>query len=430
MMFPTRLLRRTRRLSWAPSGWLVSGTTTRVDTDLLTLTCPDDFVAIRLGFTNIKPEHYSITQVIASASSTLGDFANPTGDAFWIPLTFAQTGAASDDIVSASDAPTLITVRGNSPDPATGRTDRPHWTWTDWAPLRSIRRTDVPDAPRAVMIRVLLPAGCTHTRPNGGFLEYHRHSEMNRGFDYVAGHVPADVVTAPQTVFAPAACLGQFNPPASCVQFLTVNEGVVGMTTGDSHHQGTNTTTQFWNYLLQATVELGARHVGRMPFGYWSTARGGADSGLFFPSLAQVLPVARPSFVVLPGWTYNEMNRAVHADQTAIDRFFARLIMTAESCIDEGAIPIFLTPFPRDPGGMTPVQLGPWRRLRASILALGEAGAVVLDAATMFGRRSDGHLDGTYLPQYSDDHMHPNNAAHAALARDLVAIIEGLCGDP
>jgi hypothetical protein len=219
-------------------------------------------------------------------------------------------------------------------------------------------------------------------------------------------------------------------PPASCVQFLTVNEGVVGMTTGDSHHQGTNTTTQFWNYLLQATVELGARHVGRMPFGYWSTARGGADSGLFFPSLVQVLPVARPSFVVLPGWTYNEMNRAVHADQTAIDRFFARLIMTAESCIDEGAIPIFLTPFPRDPGGMTPVQLGPWRGLRASILALGEAGAVVLDAATMFGRRSDGHLDGTYLPQYSDDHMHPNNAAHAALARDLVAIIEGLCGDP
>jgi hypothetical protein len=420
--------RRTRRISWAPSGWLVSGTTAGVDTDILTLTCPDDFVAIRVGFTNINPAPYQISKVIAAATPTLGDFANPSGNALWTSLTFAHNGIASDDIVCASSAPTQMTVQGNGPDATTGRTDLPRWTWTDWTPLRSVRRTDLPDAPRAVMIRVLLPAGCTHTRPNGGFLEYHQQPEMNRGSAYVAGHVPADVVTTPQAVFAPAACLGQSNPPVSCVQFLTVNQGIVGMTTGDSHHQGTNTTTQFWNYLLQVTVELGARHVGRVPFGYWSTARGGADSGWFFPSLAQVLPVAMPSFVVLPGWTYNEMSGAVHADQAAINLFFARLMMAAETCTGAGAIPIFLTPFPRDPGGMSPVQVGPWLKLRDSIMGLREAGAVVMDTAALFGHRAGDSLDGTYLPGYSGDQAHPNNAAHAALAGELVPIIEGLFG--
>ena len=253
---------------------------------------------------------------------------------------------------------------------------------------------------------------------------------MNRGFDYVVGHVPADVVTVPQPIFAPAACLGRSNPPISCVQFLTVNEGIVGMTTGDSHHQGTGTTSQFYNYLLQATVQLGARHVGRIPFGYWSTARGGANSGQFFPSLAQVLPIAMPSFVVLPGWTYNEMNGNTHADQAATDLFFSRLMMAAEACSRIGAIPIFLTPFPRDAGGMTSVQVGPWRKLYQLIMGLRETGALVVDATTLFGNRADGQLDGTYLPDCTYDNAHPNDDAHAKLAKAMIQMIEDLFGLP
>jgi hypothetical protein len=131
---------------------------------------------------------------------------------------------------------------------------------------------------------------------------------------------------------------------------------------------------------------------------------------------------------VLPGWTYNEMDGVVHADQAADDLFFARLLMTAETCARAGAIPIFLTPFPRDPGGMTPVQVAPWRKLRKSILALRETGAVVLDATTLLGHQTAGVLDGTYLPQFSLDRAHPNDAGHAVLARALVPIIEGLIG--
>jgi hypothetical protein len=428
MMLPNILARRTRHISWAPGGWLVSGSTTGIDTDILTLTCPDDFVAIRVGFTNINPAPYLITKVIAAVTPALGDFVNPPGDAAWTTLTFAHGGFAANAVVRVSDAPTVITVRGNDRDLASGRNDLPCWTWTDWTPLSSVRRSDVADAPRAVMLRVLLPAGCVHTRPNGGLLEYHSRPDMNRGFQYVGGHVPGDFVSSPRPMAATASLLGRSNPPISCVQFLTTHDGIVGMTTGDSHHQGTSTTTQFWNYLLRATVEIGRRHVGRVPFGYWSTARGGADSGWFFASLTQVLPVAKPSFVVLPGWSFNEVNGTVHADQSATGLFFARLLMAAEECLTAGAIPVFLTGFPRDPGGMTAVQVGPWRAVRESVLALRETGALVVDSATLFGNRSAGVLDGTYLPDLSNDRAHPNDAGHAALAQALIPIIEKFSG--
>ncbi len=421
-------IRRTRRLSWAPSGWLVTGTTIGTDTDFVTLTCPDDFVAIRVGFANINPASYSITKVVAAASSTLGDCANPSDGAVWRTLTFLNKGTARDVVVAGCEAPTEITVYGNLPDPAAGHIGGPRWTWTDWNPLTSMPRTDLPGAPRIAMIRVLLPSGCRHTRPNGGFHEYHRRPEINRGFAYVAGHVPADMVTLPSHIQAYSACMGHTNVPVSCVQFLTKKPGVIGMVAGDSHHQGTSTTTQFWNYLLQSTVELGVRHLGDIPFGYWSTAQGGADSQSFFNALANVLPVAQPSFVVLPGWTYNDLSDSVHADRLADDIFFARLLMAAETCVHQGATPIFLTPFPRDLGGMTSVQVQPWRGLRASILTLRQIGAIVIDATQLLGHTLNGQFDGTYLSQYSNDHAHPNDLGHAAIANELTPIIERLCG--
>jgi len=73
-------------------------------------------------------------------------------------------------------------------------------------------------------------------------------------------------------------------------------------------------------------------------------------------------------------------------------------------------------------------QIIPWRRLRASIMALRETGAIVLDATSLLGQSSCGEFDGTYLPKYSDDQIHPNDHGHAALAIELTRIIEKLCG--
>jgi|HubBroStandDraft_1064217.scaffolds.fasta_scaffold06645_5 hypothetical protein len=426
-MPPGHTARRTRHISWAPSGWLVDHTTAHRSTDFVTLTCPDDFLAIRLGFTNINLEPYVITKAIAIASTTPHDHVNPTGVSFWRPLTFANNGRAVDEIVVAADAPTTITVWGrrDQPSHAPGAA---HWTWTDWAPLSSVRRTDSADAPRVVMIRLLLPEGCHRTTPNGGLMEFHRDPAMNLGSCYVGGQIPLDLVTVPETVSVRDANIGIAFPAVSCVQFLTRNEGFLGMAAGDSHHQGTSTTTQYWNYLMRSTLELNARHAGRIPFGYWSTAQGGADSDYFFSRLTNVLDVARPSFVVLPGWSYNDTNLTVHADHMANLTFLSRLLMTAEACARSGAVPVFLTPFPRDAASMTPVQVAAWRSLRDTICSLRESGAVVLDATPILARQANGLMDGTYQPEYTDDTVHPNDAGHAALAAALTPVIERVCG--
>ena len=41
---------------------------------------------------------------------------------------------------------------------------------------------------------------------------------------------------------------------------------------------------------------------------------------------------------------------------------------------------------------------------------------------------TDGQFDGTYLPQYTDDQVHPNDAGHAAVAELLTPLISAICG--
>ena len=232
----------------------------------------------------------------------------------------------------------------------------------------------------------------------------------------------------PGTIYAPASCLGETNPPVSCVQFLTRNAGIVGMTTGDSHHQGTSTTTQFWNYLLRATVRIGAQHVGRIPFDI-GPLPGGSQVAVV-NSLTNVLDIAKPSFVVLPGWTYNDMSGPVHADAAANDIFLARLLMTAEACVSNGAVPIFLTPFPRDPQSMTEQCLRPWLKLHQHILSMRDSGRYRCRCHRPTRRQiALGEFDGRYLPEYTSDQMHPNDAGHAALADLLAVEIQKLVGD-
>ena len=76
---------------------------------------------------------------------------------------------------------------------------------------------------------------------------------------------------------------------------------------------------------------------------------------------------------------------------------------------------------------MTPTQVNPWRAVRNAILALRESGAIVLDAAALLGRTSGAALDGTYLPRYTDDQAHPNDAGHAIIASELLPILRNIC---
>ncbi len=92
-----------------------------------------------------------------------------------------------------------------------------------------------------------------------------------------------------------------------------------------------------------------------------------------------------------------------------------------------GAVPIVLTPFPRDAASMTEIQIAPWLELRENILSMRQSGVVVVDSAAILGSMDDlGQLDGTYLPEFTSDGVHPNNAGHAAVADALMVELSAL----
>jgi hypothetical protein len=153
-------------------------------------------------------------------------------------------------------------------------------------------------------------------------------------------------------------------------------------------------------------------------------AVGGLTSEQFFRRMETLLPVIQPTYVVFPGWTFNDRSGSVHADRLAVGRFMARLLQMVELCDRSGVLPIFLTPLPRNAEAMTPIQLEPWREQRSRILALRSTGAMVLDATTRLGHVEAGESEGTYQPRMSNDGAHPNDEGHAVIAADLVALLQ------
>ena len=398
-------------------------------TACLALGCPDDFHAVRLGFPNVTTRPWTLARVIGCASSSFNDYVHPTGDARWTPFTFAMRGRDDDRIVTRPDAPTVITVAGNTEDAATGETANPAWTWTDWVPLVG-KVADPATGMRVLMLRALVPGEQTVCMATGQLRGLAEPNELNRGFVQFIGGMKrnADHVTDPQQSRAEPAAVWQRNGLVNgslfpLVQFLTRKPGIVGIGTGDSHHQGTSTSEQFTGFLYRSMVALGREHFGRVPVGMVNCAAGGLSSWQFFPRLAELIGAVRPSFAILPGWTYNDRTGTTNADEGAADRFFAQLVQLCDFCSARGVTPIVMTPFPRNRSAMTSVRVSSWMRLRQMMLQMAEAGAQVIDAATLLGSATDGVLDGTYEPEMSTDATHPNDRGHSAVASRIIALI-------
>jgi hypothetical protein len=389
---------------------------------------------VRVGFANILRSPWTILKLIGRASTTINDYVNPTGDTAWTTFTFASRGGADDRIVTNQDAPTQIIVAGVAVDVATGLSNEPAWTWTDWVPLTSAG-PDSAHGFRVLMLRALVPSGQSVCFANGLLRKLTGNTALNAGFDSFIGGIKrnCDRVTDPSLPRDESTDIWSGNTLTSgslmpIVQFLTRRAGLVGMVAGDSHQQGTSTTAQFASFGYRASACLGAAQVGVLPMGMVNCAVGGATSAQFFSRLDTLLPIVRPSYVVLPGWTFNDRNGELHADRTAMNVFFTRLLNCIETCQQRGILAIVLTPFPRDRLSMTPAQLEPWRWLRQAIINLSHGNIAVLDATALLGNQADGEFDGTYLPSLSDDGKHPNDSGHAALGATLIQIIQSMLG--
>lgn len=417
-----RSMSKTRRWSWMVSGWFEPAelAADHGGTACMTLGCSDDFVAVRLGFANVSTQPWRITQAIGRPSSSFNDYVTPTGDAAWTTFTTCGGGMDSNDIVARNDGPTEIDVKGLDQTPA-----RIRWTWTDWAPLRSLS-ADPATGMRVLMLRALVPSSQTVTFANGQLRMFTGNPALNHGHDTLIGGLKfnIDMVSDPEHHQNPSTQTWIDNQLAGgtlfpMVQFLTHKRGVSGIVAGDSHAQGTSTTEQFSSFIYRATGLMNQAYPNIIPFSMTNCAVGGLASEEFFARFQALITAVQPSYAVLPGWTFNDKTGDVKADQTAMDIFFARLLNTMEMCEANGIQPVVLTPFPRNADAMTDVQLRPWHWLRRRLLALRDSGATVIDTTAILGQQENGAFDGTYRPSMSDDQMHPNDDGHLAVARAL-----------
>ncbi len=398
-------------------------------TACMALGCPDDFVAVRIGFANLSKQPWQITRAVARASDSFNNYITPTGDAPWVSFTTCCGGQDNAEIVVAPDGPTAIEVHGLG-DSRLDQAARVCWTWTDWAPVRSLT-PDPQTGLRVLMLRALIPSNQTITYANGQLRQFIGRPEVNLGCDMFLGGIKFnhDLVSNPDTdgPKMPQTWLENHIVPGTSfpvVQFLTLRAGIAGMSVGDSHAQGTSTTEQYRSYGFCATADLIRRNQNKTPFSMVNCALGGLGSEVFFARFETLIDAVRPSYALLPGWTYNDPSNGIYADRVAMDVFLARLINAVELCRTRGILPIILTPFPRDQAAMEPVRLEPWRRLREILLGLQGPDLVVVDATTVLGKVHDGVFDGTYLPALSNDDMHPNDDGHVAVSALLVDVIE------
>ena len=437
--------RRSRRYTWMLNGWMTSTVLPPGigGTEFVTIGVPDDFLAVRVGFANINPSPWAVRKVIACASSSWNDYFTPTeGEdtprpaSAWSTLTFGNDGRDCSSLVTDHGAPTEIIVAGNAADRASGEATNPTWTFTDWVPCTSAG-ADAATGMRVLMLRALIPDGQTVTFANGLMTEYAVTPAINRGYRYFIGGLRRgiDTVTDPDSIsrfnMNPEALRGNHlvNGQMMClVQALTRNSGIVGMVCGDSHQAGTASSAQINNFLVQCMVGIGQDTIGTIPAGVVNVATGGATSSQFFPRMVALLDAVRPEFVVLPAWSFNEHDGQQQAGANAQNILFARMLLAAGQVREAGAVPIFMTPLPRDPRSMTAAVVKVWLDQRDAVLALGTSGEFVLDATPVLGAMADGVFTGAYRDGMSLDSIHPNDAGHAAIARALTPIVRQISG--
>ena len=299
--------------------------------------------------------------------------------------------------------------------------------------------TDPATGMRVLMLRALVPGNQVVTFTNGRMTGYSASASVNKGYRYFTGGLKKDT----DLVSHPAPDAARHAPPATvdanhlvngqlicCVQVLTRNAGIVGLVAGDSHQAGTATTSGVSHFLVQSLLEIG-RECDRNVAGWRGQhAAGGLFVTPVLPRMAALLDAVRPAFVVLPGWSYNERDGGIHANAVAEDALFSRMKSAAGQVRAAGALPLFLTPFPRDRASMTPAVLDVWLARRDAVRSMRDAGEWVFDASPLLGAMRDGGLTGTYRDGLSNDTIHPNDTGHGILARALIPELRNIMGLP
>lgn len=404
-------------------------------TEFVTIDIPDDFYAVRLGFMNRTTTPWDVTLMKAVGSGPTSSYLVPVDDdgntlaaSAWSTITAQGAGANLDTVVTASGAATALTVLANTTTASTGKTDNPAWSMTDWVPCLS-RAPDPVTGMRRLMIRALIPssqdvtysvqsatsAWQTNPAVNNGYFSWTGGQDNNA--DYVTDPTTGDALTNTGNTM-----LTNNGPLIALVQVLTKRPCVQGMSNGDSTMAGALTTGGVYTMSLIAATTLGKEFVSSVPVGFVNAATGSAPNSVFFQNLATILPIINPTYVVLPGWTSNDLNVDGLEPQEMVANFSARLSQASDMVREAGAVPIFVTPWGYD--DMTADEIAAWRELRARTLSLAGSGEIVVDQFALCGDVAT----GAYASGMAYDGLHPTDNANIRGSRPLAVAIKVVAG--
>jgi lysophospholipase L1-like esterase len=205
---------------------------------------------------------------------------------------------------------------------------------------------------------------------------------------------------------------GSFNPAAlenglfMAVEFVGPR-GLSVLGVGDSLTLGQTTTAWANSFGHQACTALSTPS---LPV-YWANyGYGGQTSPVFFARAKLLIDDLRPDVLIIPSWSPNDAFSAANLTLS-----LAAAVMLADYAIRKGVVPIITTPMPNNTlnTASDAIRLD----LRDRVLAL--AGSYII--ADFDAVVSDNATPARLLTAYdSGDHLHPNDAGHAALATQAI----------
>jgi hypothetical protein len=302
--------------------------------------------------------------------------------------------------------------------------------WSDWAPVRSIPRTDGGTQP-LLFLYVALDRGAMATAGTGAdpFAYAASHACRGRVSVSLSSAASGDWTSNPAATAwhgatpAPAGNGSQWGlSPVFCLQYLSLVPGIQGVISGDSLMSGPGGPhgDGFSAAPIRAAYDLS--HLSR-PVCMAHLACGGAGSAVYHETLLRNLEALRPSLLVLQPLSRND-----GMVPARLDALLARLLMTCDRAEAEyGARTIFQGAYPIpsvDPAnGGSADEVALWHQVRATLAAMRNAGMPVDDGAALIG---DAAFPWRYAAGFSDDGTHPNDAATETLTPEVRRLLEAL----
>lgn len=346
-------------------------------------------------------------------------------------VTFAQTGAATMRQVSASLSPatsTEWTAGGSVTVAAQQAANEPSSAYSAWIPVYPQESLDDPGTFLVTVFAYLDPSYANFTANSYDYSWMESQAKAGGGY-WAQRNQSGDQATNPGT-FSSATV--QPRGPIAGIEALCENGSVVVMDCGDSITAGAGQTNLGQTDIYRACVAINA--AGGKPVSHIRAGWGGQNSATYGARALYLLPIIKPDVLVFTAGTPNDGtptlvgqkgNRSVI--QLVVDLARSqgtRVILRGwapHSVVADNWPQGTLTTTPTYP--VATVAGDVYRQDQNARMAAmdGQGNLTYTVGVAMLG---DGAQPERYLPQYTTDTNHPNDAGYAAATPNMTVAIQ------